>query len=111
MSTSPTLSEPKGARKVPVTTLAYFRARFKHRVYSLIIRELKESGLKQADLARRLGMEPARLSRLLSGPGNLTLNTVSDLLFAISAAEPALSTTYPLTAHRRVCDSREAPEP
>jgi transcriptional regulator with XRE-family HTH domain len=100
MTTSPTstLSEPKGADKVPLSTLAYFRARLKHRIYSVIVKEFKRSGLTQADLGRRLNMEPAQLSRLLSGPGNLTLETVSDLLFTISAAELSLSTAYPLAA-------------
>jgi hypothetical protein len=98
MTTSPTstLSEPTGTDRVSRGTLAYFRARLKQRIHSLIVREFKESGLSQADLARRLGKEPAQLCRLLSGPGNLTLDTVSDLLFAISGAELSLSAAYPL---------------
>jgi transcriptional regulator with XRE-family HTH domain len=104
MSTSPTtsLSEPTGSDKVPRGTFAYFRARLKHRVYSLLIGEFKRSKLSQADLCRRLDMEPAQLSRLLSGPGNLTLETTSDLLFAMSGAELSLSTAYPLAKHRGV---------
>ncbi len=100
MTTLPasSLSEPKGANKVPLGTLAYFRARLKHRIYSLVVKEFKSSGLTQADLARRLAMEPAQLSRLLSGPGNLTLETVSDLLFATSAAELESSIGHPLAA-------------
>jgi transcriptional regulator with XRE-family HTH domain len=103
MSTSPTstLFEPTGAVKIPFSTLAYFRARLKHRIYNLIIREFKKSGLSQADLGRRLNKKPAQLSRLLSGPGNLTVDTFSDLLFAISGAEPGLSIDYPLSTHGR----------
>jgi transcriptional regulator with XRE-family HTH domain len=100
MSTSPTtvLSEPTGTDKVPRWTCTYFRARLKQRIYNLLIGEFKRSKLSQADLSRRLDMEPAQLSRILSGPGNLTLETVSDVLFAISGAELGLSTDYPLAA-------------
>jgi transcriptional regulator with XRE-family HTH domain len=115
MTTSPTsiLSEPKGADKVPRSTFAYFRARLKHRIYSVIIKEFKKSGLTQADLARRLDMEPAQLSRLLAGPGNLTLETVSDMLFAIDGAELTASTQYPLVArsHSFVGDEAKLPPP
>ncbi len=93
-----TLSEPKGTDKVPVGTFAYFRARLKQRVYNLVIREFKKSGLSQADLARRLGMPAPQLNRILRGPGNLTLDSVSDVLFAINGGEPGLSTEYPLSA-------------
>jgi hypothetical protein len=95
------LSEPVGTNKVPRGTLAYFRARLKHRVYSLVLKEFKKSGLTQADLARRLGKEPAQVCRMLSGPGNLTLDSVSDLLFSTSGAELGLSTAYPLRAPQR----------
>jgi hypothetical protein len=47
-------------------------------------------------------MEPAQLSRLLSGPGNLTIETISDVLFAISGAELSLSIAYPLAKHRDI---------
>jgi transcriptional regulator with XRE-family HTH domain len=97
MTTLPTftLSEPQGADRIPTGTLAYFRARLKQHVYSLVIREFKKSGLSQADLGRRLKKSAPQLSRLFSGPGNMTLDMLSDLLFAIAGAEPALSTTYP----------------
>ena len=94
-------SEPRGADKIPAWTLSYFRARLKQRIYSVIIKEFKKSGLSQADLGRRLDMEPAQLSRMLSGPGNLTSDSVSDLLFAISGAELGLSIEHPLAVHTR----------
>jgi transcriptional regulator with XRE-family HTH domain len=40
---------------------------------------LKEKGWKQADLARKTGMTPARISLILSGEKNLTLDTVESL--------------------------------
>ena len=96
-----TLYEPQGANKIPLSALAYFRARLKQRIYNLVIREFKKSGLSQADLVRRLGKEPAQLSRLFAGPGNLTLETVSDVLYATNAAELELSISYPLSAKTR----------
>ena len=112
MSTSQTttLSEPVGTNKVPRGTLAYFRARLKQRIYSIVIREFKNSGLSQADLARRLGKEPAQLCRILSGPGNLTLDTVSDMLFSTSGAELDLDVAYPLRRANQVpSDPKEPP--
>jgi transcriptional regulator with XRE-family HTH domain len=67
----------------------------------LIIGEFKKSGLSQAVLARRLDKEPAQLSRLLSGPGNLTVDTISDLLFAINGTELGISLSTPVAAKNR----------
>jgi len=91
-----TLSEPKGADRVSEGTLGYFRSRNKHRAYSLVIQEFKRSGLTQADLARRLGKGTDIVCRWLGSPGNWTLDTMSDLLFAISGAEAGYTTKYPL---------------
>src|SRR6185295_17938761 len=89
-------SKPAGSDKIPIGTLGYFRARNKHRMYDLVVKEFKKSGLTQADLARRLGLGTDRVCRLLGGPGNWTLDTASDLLFAISGAEPIYTLAYPL---------------
>jgi hypothetical protein len=95
------LCSPIGSDRVPVGTLGYFQARNKRRAYSLVMKEFKKSGLSQADLARRLGKGPDVVCRLLAGPGNWTLDTVSDLLFAISGAAPAFSVEYPLSGSQR----------
>jgi transcriptional regulator with XRE-family HTH domain len=68
----------------------YFRERFRNRLYDLIIGELelfKSKGFTQAQLARRLNKRPDQISRWLSGPGNMTLDTVSDLLLGLSGGE------------------------
>lgn len=98
MTTSPTssLHKPLEGERVPLGTLGYFRARNKHNAYALVIRELQKSGITKAELARRLGKEPAQITRYLSGPGNWTLDTLSDLLFAISGAEDKHTISYPL---------------
>ena len=90
------LSNPIGSEKVPVGTFSYFRSRNRHSLYSLVVGEFKKSGLSQADLARRLGKKPDVVCRWLASPGNWRLDTVSDLLFAISGAEADYSIRFPL---------------
>jgi hypothetical protein len=65
------------------------------------MKEFRNSGLSQADLARRLGKRPDVVCRLLGGPGNWTLDTMSDLLFAISGAAPTFNVEYPLNNPQR----------
>jgi hypothetical protein len=99
MTTSPatsTLSKPIGDARVPDGTLAYFRGRNRFRLYEIIVKEFLKSDRTQATLARRLGRRPEVVNRVLSAPANLTIDTVSDFLFAISGAEPAYGLQYPL---------------
>lgn len=95
------LSKPEGCEQVPLGTFGYFRARNKGRVYDLVLNEFIKSGLTQADLARRMGKGKDIVCRLLGTPGNWTLNTVSDLLFAIGGGEAKYSMAYPLDEHAR----------
>jgi hypothetical protein len=90
------LFKPKGDERISVGTLGYFQARNRNRLYETIIREFQNSGISQATLARRLGKRPDVVCRWLGSPGNWTLDTVSDLLFAISGGEPEYSIAYPL---------------
>lgn len=73
---------------IPREKLEYLSERFRNDLYDFIIRKFieqrEERGLNQAQLARRLAYDPARLNRLLGAPGNWTLGTVSDLLVGIS---------------------------
>lgn len=100
MTTSQTsiLSKPVTGQQVSEEALAYMRARAKRHAYDLVMAEFKKSGITKAELARRLfGDKGAdRVSRMLGGPGNWTIKTLSDLLWAISAAEPTYSVAYPL---------------
>ena len=90
------LTPPGDGQKTPFVTLAYFRQRQRDRLFDLVHAEFRKSGLTQAELARRMGRRPEVVSRMLGAPGNWRLDTVSDLLFAISGAEAAFTTRYPM---------------
>lgn len=91
-----TLSEPSGDNRVPVETYAYFRARAKRFAYELAIKEFKKSNITKATLARRLGKGADRVSKMLAGPGNWTIDTLVDLLFAATGGFPTFGVSYPL---------------
>lgn len=95
-SQTATLSKPAPGERVPPETLAYFTARAKRQAYDLVIAELEATGITKAELARRLGKDAARISRMLGGPGNWTIKTASNLLFAMSGATLAYRIDRPL---------------
>jgi len=102
ISRSPsTLAKPSGDEPVKLGTLGYFRARNRGRVHDLVLSEFGRSGISKATLARRLKKRPEIITRLLSGPGNWTMDTFSDLLFAISGAEAEYEVGRPLDAAPR----------
>jgi transcriptional regulator with XRE-family HTH domain len=90
------LSKPGGDSKISAGTFAYINTRTLLRAYTLVSKELKESGITQAQLARRLGKAPEVVSRMLSRPRNWELKTFSELLFAISGAVLTFSISRPL---------------
>ena len=69
--------------------LAYYNQRLRNRVFAEVLRaidnEIAAGRITRANIARRLGKNPSQVSRWLSGPGNWTLDTVSDLLTAIES--------------------------
>jgi hypothetical protein len=95
------LSKPVDGQKVLPETYAYMTARAKRRAYNLVIREFKKSGISKAELARRLGKGADRVSKMLAGPGNWTIATVAELLFAICGAEPEWDLSFPLDKAKR----------
>lgn len=108
------LHRPGEDIRTPPEVETYMRARSQHRIHALILEELEKSGMSRADLARRTGKRPEVISRLLGQPGNWTLNTLSDLLFALSGSEISNNVAYPLTTHVRNSSEpdwlRDAPE-
>jgi hypothetical protein len=91
---TPFLSEILAGDPIPVGKLAFFRQRFRNRLYDLVLTEFRkaeEQGLTKAEIARRIRRRPEQIGRWLGAPGNWTLETVSDLLLAISKAEPKVA--------------------
>jgi hypothetical protein len=84
--------------EIPEEILAYFRAMFRDQLHDLILEEfLSQKGLRhdltQAAIARRLGKRPEQVNRWLGTAGNMTADTVSDLLLAISGSVPSVAKT------------------
>jgi hypothetical protein len=74
--------------------LAYFRERQSNRVYEAVFKAFVGAGITKADLARKLKKKPEQITRWLSGPGNWTLDTVSDLLLALGSEMTFVVTNF-----------------
>jgi hypothetical protein len=66
-------------------TKYFFRQRQQNRLYDVVIRAVEGAGVLRKDIAKKLGIPPSQVTRLLSGPANWTSDTTSDLLFAVDA--------------------------
>jgi transcriptional regulator with XRE-family HTH domain len=56
------------------------------KVATLVRNEMKEKGVTNADVARKLGKDPGYVSRVLAGKMNLTLSTAADILWALDSS-------------------------
>lgn len=90
MITSASLSQAldlSSKETLPAKILGYFRARQRNRVHEVIlnsfIKAQKDHDITRADVARRMGKRPELITRWLGGPGNITLDTISDLMLAV----------------------------
>lgn len=67
----------------------YFRKRLKNRFFGKIVsffaEEAEQKGITKKDIAIALNRDPAQISRWLSSPTNMTLDSMSDLLLAMDA--------------------------
>jgi hypothetical protein len=97
MTTSLVPSEPFNidAEIISDGTFAYFCSRNRMQAFSVVNQEFERSGITKAELAKRMGKGQDRVCRLLGAPGNWTLDTVSELLLAISGAQLVYSIAYP----------------
>jgi hypothetical protein len=82
------LSEVLSGEPIPRRTLVYFRRRLANRLHSLALEQFAkleaEKKINRADLARRIGREPAQITRWLGGgQQNWTTETTSDLLLGM----------------------------
>ena len=84
-------SELAGDEPLSDYALGYLNERVRNSFYDYVLQRFHEAveqkNFTRAKLARRLGLEPARVTRLLGSPGNWTLDTVSELLIGICREE------------------------
>jgi DNA-binding phage protein len=68
---------------------AYYRRRQQNRVFAalaeLFAEEAEKGAISKKELAEILGKDPAQITRWLSAPSNLELDTISDILLAMGA--------------------------
>jgi hypothetical protein len=85
----PTLPLSLAAEPIPERDLIYHRQRLRNRVFDCVLVALADRvrlhQLSRTAIAKRMGKDPGQVSRLLSYPSNLTIDTLSDLLLAIGA--------------------------
>jgi len=89
------LAEGHDGSPIPATKRAYFQQRLRNTFFEFLLScfaEQQKHGLTKAKLARRIGKTPDVVNRWLSAPSNLTLDTISDLLLGIAAAELKMKT-------------------
>lgn len=102
ISRNPTrLSDPNRGGKISGLDLAYIRTRHRLEAFKTVQNEFQRSGISQVELAERLGKDRGRLSKLLGAPGNWTLDTVAELLWAISGSRAVFALDYPLEKSAR----------
>jgi hypothetical protein len=78
---------------IPPAKLAYFQERLRERVFDFLLDRFvaeQPNGLTKAKLGRRINKKSEVINRWLAAPGNLTLDTISDLLVGIAAEELTL---------------------
>jgi transcriptional regulator with XRE-family HTH domain len=81
------LHEVEEGKPISGKTRAFQHRRLQNRFQRFILRTFREQqkkkGLTQKELAQRIDSRPEQINRWLSIPGNLTLNTVCDLLLGM----------------------------
>lgn len=74
---------------------AYACARNQSQAHTMLVRAIRESGLSQKELASLTGIDEATISRALSRPRNIELNTLSRLVFGACGAFISFSIFQP----------------
>lgn len=66
---------------------AYFQQRQRNRLYETVVHAIEDAadrtGIRKKDIAEKAGVSPPQLSRWLAGPANWTIDSISDVLYAL----------------------------
>lgn len=100
------LAEPQDDGRISGRTLAYVSEAAREQLYDLVVQNCIETGVTKATLAKRLGKDPGQISRLLGAPGNWTIDTFAELLFAINGSMLDARSYLPL---KQAVSNRRAP--
>lgn len=81
--------ENTSSKKLKLRDVLYYRQRQKNIVFeklaSFFEGEAKRRGITKKDVAMALDKDPSQITRWLSSPSNITLDTISDMLLALDA--------------------------
>ncbi len=65
----------------------FFQQRQRNRLYEAVVKAVEDAarldGVRKKDIADEIGSNPSQISRWLSGPSNWTIDSISDVLWAI----------------------------
>lgn len=74
--------------ELPKRTRSYFQQRFQQQVFARIAKAFalraEEFDLTKSNVATLIGKDKAQLNRLLSHPTNMTIDTISEIAFALN---------------------------
>ena len=77
------------APKLAEREVFYQRARTRNRIFEKLVaffnQRAEQAGVTKRQIASKLNRDPAQITRWLTQPSNLTLDTLSDLLVAMDA--------------------------
>ena len=90
------LCEPAGNEAIDYFTLTYMSGHGRHLAHEALVEAFIASGISKATLAKRLGWDKSRLSKILNVAQNITMETFSAVLFAIDGASPKFGKEYSL---------------
>lgn len=68
------------------------KAEFRQEIGMIILARMAERGLRRKDLAKLLNVTPARITAMLSGDANLTIDTVAEALSALDLRPELVAT-------------------
>lgn len=95
------LSEPHGNEPIDRFTLSYMSGLARDRIHQMILAAFANSGMSKADLAKRLGMDKSRVSRILNTSSNITAETLGAVMFAIDGSCPKVTQHWPLKENQQ----------